>query len=111
MGSSSTRRTKRYNSSCYTALYCIACSLVLSRGKQHTLKGGLISFDPKLLLVFRTGGFAVGRYVPVIASLPDGKDPKEAIREATKVSYTEHEERASNHAFECQGADRRLGSH
>jgi hypothetical protein len=30
----------------------------------------------------------VGRYLPVIASLPEGKDPKEAIKEATKVSLT-----------------------
>ena len=110
MGSSSTRMTKRYDSNCYTALYCIACSLAVSRGKTACIKR-LISFDRKLLLVFRTGGFAAGHYVPVIASLPDGKDPKEAIKEATKVSCLEYEERASNHAFECQGADRRRGSY
>lgn len=40
-----------------------------------------------MLLVLRTGGFAVGRYLPVIASLPEGKDAKEVIKEATKVCF------------------------
>lgn len=40
-----------------------------------------------MLLVLRTGGFAVGRYLPVIASLPEGRDAKEVIKEATKVCF------------------------
>lgn len=66
--------------------------------------------------MFRTSGYGVRRYLPVIASLPEGKDPKEAINEATKVSLPviTRFETGMNPIipmYNYQGANRRRGSH